>query len=385
MDVPVEIISEPGKLGDVVGEIGKSGVIALDIESNSRHRYPEQLCLIQLAVPGKVYIIDPLAVKDISLLTEILLSRDIIKVFHEASNDLRSLDRHYKFRVRSIFDTAVAARFCGMEKHGLADVIREILGIDIAKSERLQRSDWGRRPLPEEALEYAAADVYHLVALGEVLIKRLSEMGRMAWVTEECLRLEDLRYEAPDPETFYRSVKGAGRLRSRDLAILRELYLFRENEALRRHKPPFYIMPDQALVYLASNPEADLSGVPGLGEKALKRLGSGIKQAVARGQAAPPVKRKHRSRPERGSQGGQQGPRLSRQQREKLLKILKGWREAIAAELSLEPSLIWPLVSLRRLAENPDSLEAELLSGDVREWQGEKFSLSLAGILGDFE
>lgn len=385
MDVPVEIISEPGKLEDAVEEIGKSGVIALDIESNSRHHYPEQLCLIQTATPCKVYIIDTLALSDISLLKEVLLSRDTVKVFHEASNDVRSLDRHYGFRVCSIFDTAVAARFCGIEKHGLADVIREMLGIDISKSERLQRSDWGRRPLPEEALEYAAADVFHLVAVGEVLIRRLNELGRMGWVTEECLRLEDLRYEAPDPETFYRSVKGTGKLRGRALAILRELYLFRDQEAVRRHRPPFYILPDKAIVYLAENPHADLSEVPGLGEKVLNRLGPGIREAVVKGLAASPVKRKHRARPGREREDKQQGPRLSGQKRDKNLKALKEWRGTIAANLSLEPSLIWPLVSLDRLARNPDSLEAELLSDEVREWQGEEFSLSLAGILGDFE
>lgn len=384
MDLPVEIISHTDRLEAAVKEIEKSGVIALDIESNSRHRYPEQLCLIQLATPRAVYIIDTLALRDVSSLRSVLLSRDTIKVFHEASNDIRSLDRHYGFQVRSIFDTAVAARFCGIEEYGLAAVIYNLLGVDINKSERLQRSDWGRRPLPEEALEYAAADVCHLIVVGEVVIRRLNDLGRMEWVTEECLRLEDLRYEAPDPEEFYRSIKGAGRLKGAALAVLRELYLFREEEAVRRHRPPFYVIPDPALVYLAKKPYADLSEVPGIGEKILKRLGPGIRKAVEYGLAAPPVKRKHRARPELNREDGQQGLRLSRQQRDKNLKSLKMWREAIGTELSLDPSLVWPLASLERLSRNPDSLETELMSDDLRQWQWEEFSSSLSEVLESF-
>jgi len=375
MDLPVEVISHSDHLEEALDEVRKSGVIALDIESNSRHCYPEQLCLIQLAVPRVVYIIDALAVGDMSPLRDILLSRDTVKVFHEAANDIRSLDRHYGFQVRSIFDTAVAARFVGIDKCSLENVIYNLLGINIEKSKRLQRSDWGRRPLSGEALEYAAADVSHLVALGEALIQRLNELGRMEWVMEECLRLEDLTYEAPDPETFYYSIKGAGKLKSRELAILRELYLFREEEALKRHRPPFYVIPDQAMVYLAANPSADLSEAPGLGEKILKRLGPGIREAVQRGLSASPVKRKRREKPKYRSRDRYE---------EKRLQFLKEWREDIAKSLSLNPSLIWPMASLERLARNSNGLDTELESDGLRQWQIDQFALSLAELMKSF-
>ncbi|MFC1925879.1 ribonuclease D [Chloroflexota bacterium] len=381
MDLPVEIISRSDKLEAAVKEIEKSGIIALDIESDSRHRYPEQLCLIQLATPRNVYIIDTLAVSDISPLRSVLFSRDIIKVFHEASGDIRSLDRHYGFRVRNIFDTAVAARFTGNARNGLENVIHGLLGISINKSKRLQRSDWGRRPLSDEALEYAATDVRHLIALREALIQRLKALGRETWVTEECDRLEDLRYEAPDPETFYHSIKGAGKLKGTALAVLRELYLFREGVARRRNKPPYYIIPDPALVYLAAHPGADLSQVPGLGGKILQRLGQGIREAIKEGLAAPPVYRESRRKTSQNREDVQQQPRLTRRQREKNLESLKEWRAKTGTSFSLESSLIWPLVSLARLSRNPDTLETELMSDDLRLWQKGRFSTSLAEFL----
>ena len=194
----------------------------------------------------------------------------------------------------------------------------------------------------------------------------------MDWVTEECLRLEELRYEEPEPETFYRHIKGAGKLKGPALAVLRQLYLFREEEAVRRHKPPYYIISDPALVYLADNPYADFSEVPGLGKKVLERLGPGIRKAIEDGLAAPPVKRKRRARPiYRGGNG----------QQDKRLKALKEWRTGVGNELSLDPSLLWPLVSLERLAESPDTLEAELMSEDVRDWQVDHVSSSLAEFL----
>ena len=181
--------------------------------------------------------------REIAPLKDVLSDVSITKVIHGADYDIRSLDRHYGFHVRNIYDTAIAARFTGITKFGLAAIVEDLLSITINKSKRLQKADWGRRPLSDEALEYAATDVRYLIALREILVQRLQVLGRMAWVTEECARLEDLRYEDPDLETAYLSVKGASKLDGSSLAMLRTLFLFREKEALRQHRPPYFIMP----------------------------------------------------------------------------------------------------------------------------------------------
>jgi len=381
MDLPVEIIRQSGQLDAAVQEIADSRAIALDIESNSRHRYPEQLCLIQIATLHKVYIIDTLFMRKIAPLKDVLSDVSITKVIHGADYDIRSLDRHYGFHVRNIYDTAIAARFTGITKFGLAALIEDLLSITINKSKRLQQSDWGRRPLTTEALEYAATDVRHLLALREILNQRLQALERMTWITEECARLEEVRYEAPDLKTAYLSVKGANKLDSSNLAILRTLFLFREKEALRQHRPPYFIIPHATLIYLATNPTADLSEIPGLGQTGLKRFGRGLQQAIKNGLAAPPIHRTPPITTEQMSEDELQRLKLIREEQDQRLKHLKAWRASIGTSLSLDPSLLWPTVSLERLSKDPDTFNVELISSDIRRWQRDRFASSLSVLL----
>jgi len=358
LPLPVEVVSRPAQLGVAIQEIAGSRAIALDTESNSFHHYPEQLCLIQIATGHKVYIIDTISLKELDPLKAVLVDDSIQKVIHDADYDIRSLDRHYGFRIRNLFDTSIAARFTGITQFGLAALARDMLGITINKSKRLQRNDWGRRPLSAGALEYAATDVRHLLALREILDQRLRTLGRAAWVAEECARIEEVRYTTPNLETAYLSVKGAKYLDGRGLAVLRSLCLFREEEARRQHQPPFFVLPDATLIFLATDPETALSEVPGLGQTGLKRFGQGLRQALRDGIIAPPIHRPHPVKTVRASE--EQVRRLSR---------LKEWRTSLGSRLSLDPSLLWPLTSLQRLAKAPDTLSAELTSDNIRQWQ----------------
>jgi ribonuclease D len=365
-----KIITQPADLVKAVHEMGGCSVIALDTESNSRHHYPEQLCLIQIATQSQVYIIDTLALNDLSPLKPVLENSAIRKIIHGADYDIRCFDRHYDYRVHNLLDTSVAARFAGLTEFGLAAIIKNLLGLSITKSEKLQQGDWGRRPLSAEALEYAATDVQHLFALQEKLDQRLEELEREKWVAEECERLEEVRYNTPDMETAFLAVKGSQNFNGSQLAILRCLYLFRDEEARRQRRPPYFVMPDIVLLTLAENSSANLTNVPGLGSYALQRFWAGIQKALAEGQAAPPVQR----------------PKVVYERRteaeNKRLQQLKAWRTEQATKLGLDPSLLWPTASLERLAKDPKSFESELLSPGVRRWQREQFAESLKGCLG---
>ena len=332
--------------------------IAIDTESNGFHHYPEQLCLIQIATRQRIYIIDTIVLKELDSLKEVLADDSIKKVIHGADYDLRSLDRHYGFRVRNLYDTTIAARFASMTRVGLATLIEDLLSVIIHKSKRLQRSNWGRRPLSSEALDYASTDVRHLLALREILDQRLRTLGRATWVAEECAKIEEVRYTTPNLETAYLSVKGANDLYGQELAVLRSLFLFREEEARRQHRPPFFVLPDASLVFLAINPEAAFSEVPGLGQTQLKWFGQGLQQALYKGITAPPIHRPRLIKAARASE--EQAQRLSR---------LKEWRSSLGTSLSLAPSLIWPLTSLERLAKAPENLIVELESDEIRHWQ----------------
>jgi len=367
---PVEIISQPAQLAIAALELSASRIIALDTESNSLYHYPEQLCLIQIASHHKVYIIDAIALSDLTPLKVILEDFSVVKIIHAADNDIRGLNQHCGLHIRNLFDTSIAARIAGITRLSLAALSSNLLGITIDKSKRLQKSDWGRRPLSAEAIKYAATDVIHLFALREALETRLQTLGRAEWVYEECARIEKVRYTAPDRETAYLSVKGARDLDERRLAILRSLFTFREGEARRRHRPPFFVLPDSALIFLATNPEAYLSEVPGLGQTEVKRLRKGLREALYNGINAPPINRSHTSKTVRTTK--QQLWRLSR---------LKVWRTSLAARLSLDPSLLWPLTSLKQLAREPDTLSSELASDNIRHWQRDVIAASLRDCL----
>ncbi len=370
LPLPVEIVSQSAQLDVAVQAMAGSRAIALDTESNSFQHYPEQLCLIQIATRHKVHIIDTISLKELAPLKEVLVDDSIKKVVHGADYDIRSLDRHYGFRIRNLYDTNIAARFAGITQVGLAALIKDLLSVNIHKSKRLQRADWGRRPLSAEALDYATTDVRYLLALRETLDQRLQALGRTAWVTEECARLEEVRYTAPNLETAYLSIKEAKNLDGCGLAILRSLFLFREKEARRQRRPPFFVIPDAALIYLATSPTAALSEVPGLGQTGLQRFGRGLHQALRDGLAAPPI---HRPPPMTAEPvSHEQIQRLSR---------LKAWRSSISVTLSLDPTLLWPTASLERLAKSPDTLGVELTSTNIRCWQRDHFASSLHAYL----
>ena len=367
--LPFEIIDQVAPLEAAIGVLETQTVISLDTESNSRHHYPEQLCLVQINGGQRVFIIDTIKLKDLFPLKSILENKNIQKIIHGADYDIRCFDRHYQFRIHNLYDTSVAARFAGISEFGLAALIRDLLGVNLLKSERLQQADWGRRPLSAEALEYAAGDVHYLLDLRDILSERLRALGRTDWVAEECARLEEVRYSPPDIQNAYLSIKGGQNLDRKGLAVLRRLALFREEQAMRQGRPPFFVIPDHALIALAASPSINLSNVSGIGPIGLQRFGPDLQKALRQGQADPPIQR-----PETTFE------RLSQDQAARLTR-LKAWRSALSNNLALDPSLLWPTTSLDRLARDPNAFETEIHSAVVRNWQRKLFTDSLQACL----
>ncbi len=369
--LPVQTITTGDQLAAAVEAMHREPAIALDTESNSFFHYPEQLCLVQIATSRAVVIIDPFAFGEVLPLKGLLASPGVQKIIHAADYDVRSLDRAWGFRVANIYDTNLAARFAGMTQLGLAALAEELLGVRLIKEKRLQRSDWGRRPLSREAQEYAASDVRHLMAIRDELDKRLRLLGRMEWVAEEFTRLEKIHYEPPDPESAFLGVKGSRDLGPRGLAVLRALFAFRDHEALRQGRPYFRVLGDATLIYLAANPEADLAQTPGLGPAGLQRFGPLLQQALKEGRSAQPFNRP-RPAQRRGRPTPEQIARLQK---------LKAWRSALGERLSMDPSLLWPMASLERLAGQASTLDAERGAPEVRAWQHQEFGASLRKLL----
>ena len=158
-----EVIDTPARLASLVETLLQEPCIALDSESNSFHRYPERVCLVQIATRTDAWMIDPLAFEDVTSFGRLLADKGVEKVIHAADNDVRSFDREWGFRVGNVYDTSIAGRFTGMRRSGLDTVLLEGLGVTIKKSKNLQRADWTVRPLSAEAMAYAVDDVTHLI------------------------------------------------------------------------------------------------------------------------------------------------------------------------------------------------------------------------------
>ncbi|GIT13557.1 MAG: ribonuclease D [Chloroflexota bacterium] len=223
--------------------------LAIDTESNSLYCYRERTCLIQIGTRQDTFIIDPLKIINLAKLGSILANPDIVKVFHGSDYDLRSLDRDYGFRINNLFDTHVAAKFIGSSTPNLASVLEDTLNISIPKNRRLQTSDWRKRPISDPALDYAANDVIHLLAMAKKLKNDLMQLGRLDWVKEECERLEGTRYSPPNPpDISFLKVKGSDKLHPRGMAILKELFMVRDSLAAKIDCPPSRVLSNDSLL-----------------------------------------------------------------------------------------------------------------------------------------
>src|SRR3989442_1487879 len=163
--------TRPGAgLAEAAAALRREPLVAADTEAASFHRYRDRIFLVQLSSPRQTAIIDPLAVRDLAPLGDLLADPQVEKIFHDADYDLRILDRDYGFRARRLCDTRIAAQLAGERAVGLAALLDKYLGVKLSKEH--QKADWSRRPLPAAMLEYAAADTRHLPALREALQAR---------------------------------------------------------------------------------------------------------------------------------------------------------------------------------------------------------------------
>lgn len=292
---PAVYIQTNDALRQVAQQFAQEPSLAIDTESNSLYAYREHVCLFQLSTRSGDYIIDPLKITDMSPLGEILANPAIEKVFHAAEYDIMCIKRDYQFEFNNIFDTMIAARTCGYTFIGLGNLLEEFFGIQVDKSH--QRDDWGKRPLPKDSLLYAQMDTHYLLGLRDKLYEQLVAAERLEEATES---FDELRYtpaaEATfDPEGFWRVGRSRDMTR-RQMAILRELYLWREQVAQKRNCPPFKILGNAVLVDLAKAAPGDktaLGKVKGVSRLVLRRYGADLLDAIEVGRKTrvpqPPV------------------------------------------------------------------------------------------------
>lgn len=247
---PIVLIEKPSQLQHLVKELSKAPHIAIDTESNSFYAYFEKVCLIQISTIEEDYIIDPLILKSIEPLGEILGNPAIEKIFHAPSNDILGLRRDFGFRICNLFDTAVACKLLGCKQLGLARILQEHFAVQLNK--KWQRCDWGRRPLHGDQLEYARLDTHYLIALRHQLAASLHAQQLWEIAREAFDKLcEQEAQEKPFHPGGFINIKGARSLDSAGKAVLKALYVYREKEAEQRDRAPFRILSNETLLRLA--------------------------------------------------------------------------------------------------------------------------------------
>lgn len=283
-----ESITTETQLASFCDSISAAPYVAFDTEFVSEDTFRPQLCLIQVAAAGRVAVIDPLAVPNVDCFWNVLADPKILSIVHAGREELRFSLRAIGRGPGRLFDTQIAAGLIGLEYPAAYNtLITRLLGKSLPKGET--RTDWRIRPLSRRQLEYAAQDVAYLQELQEVLQSRLTALDRLTWLDTEMATWQ-AHVEAADSDERWRRVSGISILAPRALAIVRELWRWREEEARQRDQPAKRVLRDDLIVELARRQTADpkrIRAVRGMSYRGIQRHVPALAECVQRALNLP--------------------------------------------------------------------------------------------------
>ena len=371
VDLPTpELIKTTRALEDLAAHLSQEPVLAVDTESNSLYAYQEQVCLIQFSTTGADFLVDPLAIKDLSALAPVFASPAVEKVFHAAEYDILTMKRDFGFEFACLFDTMVAARVLGWKNIGLGSILDEQFGVRLNK--RLQRANWGRRPLPMDMLAYARLDTHYLIPLRDRLQADLEASGRWDLAAEdfERLRFVNGRGAEDAADTCWR-ISGAYDLSPQRAAVLQQLCLYRDKVARSMDRPLFKVINDRTLLAIAESTPAnirELRQLPGMTNGQVNRHGEALLEAVARGLRSEPV----------------YPPRSPRPDDEYLDRVeaLRYWRKTAARQMGVSSDVVLPRDLLYAIASRNPRTQRDL-EGILEQvpWRLERFGEQILEVL----
>nr|WP_309693941.1 ribonuclease D [Armatimonas sp.] len=354
---------------ELKGRLADDPRLALDTEFIRERTYEPVLELVQVSTAdGLIALLDIPALGDLGALGPLLTDPDILKIFHAGGQDIEILTSLLGEMPTPFFDTQIAAAFAGYGTQvGYGALVQSVLKVRLSKEEGF--SDWSRRPLTASMCSYAADDVRYLHTLHERLMARLQRRGRTEWAQEQTVRVLTNASETTQPEDLWKKVGSKQGLSRRELAILQELALWRDDEARRRNKPRRTILKDEPLVELAKRkPKTatavlELRAVNGVGGRQAEELVLAIQRGMEIPESGWPVVESSPPLDEHGAA---------------LLELLSAVVKVRAMEEDLPPSLLAPSDALRQLAiQRTPEIVASLFTG----WRGELLSTALEATL----
>ncbi|MGB5131809.1 MAG: ribonuclease D [Steroidobacteraceae bacterium] len=358
------LIGDEAVLRTLVDSWPAGAGLALDTEFVRERTYYPKLCLVQVAAGDSLALIDPLAIADARALVAALADPHRPKLLHAARQDIEALLPLTGTPLAPVFDTQLAAALLGFASQvGYADLVRQLLGVELAKGHA--RTDWARRPLSAEQLAYAADDVRYLPALAALLDERLTQSGRRAWMEEESAALIDISLYRVEPANAWRRLKGLERMKPAAQAAICALTHWREERAMARDLPRGWVLPDAALYEIAQarpRTREELSRLANVPRATADRAGGEILKVLAEAAESPAESF--------ADDGTRAGPEQLR-----LLKILQKKLLAIAEELKVQPEVLATRRDLTALLRGERALP--VLTGWRREVVGEPLLAAL--------
>ena len=358
-------LDKPEAVDRFLDEISDVKEIALDTEGASFHRFLDRIYLLQISTRDRSAIIDPLPIGSPAKLGDLLQSKAVEVVFHDADYDLRLLHQDYGWHATNIFDTRIASQLLGIKSFGLAALLEQ--HFDVKLDKKHQRADWSMRPLSPDMLEYAAQDTRFLLQLKDHMKGELDRRGRLHWAQEEFARLEGTRWEAEESMEGFLRLKGARDLSRRELAVLREVANWRDTVAAQLDRATFRVMGNEVLFELArTTPRSvsELAAIKGMPKGILDRAGSDIVAAVRRGSEVPEAELPKFPKGQRWNKDRDFDDRVAR---------LKSVRDAAATRLELDPGVLCSRERLESIARSgAKSVEELAVVPGLRRWQIEE-------------
>jgi ribonuclease D len=364
---PPILITEPPQLQDLISRLSREPTVAVDTESNSLFAYRERVCLIQFSIPDQDYLLDPLALNDISILGPILSDPDIQKIFHAAEYDILTLRRDFAFKFNNLFDTMVASRILGRKKVGLGNMLAAEFDVKVQK--KFQKANWGKRPMPPDMLNYARLDTHYLIRLRDILRGELEQTNRLPVAEEDFARLCQLNGDGPAPQpTEIWRMNGARDLTPMQATTLKLLADYRRGIAEKVDRPLFKVIGDKTLVEIAAVEPISknaLRKINGMSEPQIHRHSRAILAAVRDGALGEPT---HCPRPKRLDQAVADR-----------LEALRVWRKKTAMGLEVESDVVLPKDVMLALAHEGKPAFPEAMKSIP--WRLERFGPAIEKVL----
>lgn len=362
----IQYVNTADQLAALCEQIKKTSWLALDTEFLREKTYYPKFCLLQIATPEWVACVDPLALPELGDLFAALYSPSIVKVFHSCRQDLEIFYQLTGKVPGPLFDTQVAAPLLGFQDNpGYAMLVSSLLNINLNKAHT--RADWSKRPLIEAEIQYAADDVIYLCQIYQVMLQKLTELGRVDWLKHDFVELENPNNYQVLPEKAWLKIRGKNKLTAKQLSIVQALAEWREVTAQAENRPKTWLLRDELIFDMAKlQPETvtDLANIRSINERIVQRYGRKLCELIAAAKnKEPPLKEKDRAT-------------KKNQQQEAILDILTALVRIRAEENSLNPTILATRKDLEALLFNEEE-DCPLLHG----WRYSMAGKELVGLL----